>query len=170
MNIRIEKIGLDRAPIVQKILESSPDYYRNVARSEVLPHFAVREMQDEVPKVRQSPTYEKVFCLISADGHPVGIVDLHKDHPEKGKCYLGLLVIDGRQQNKGYGRMIYPHIESFIATHLSCSEVRLGVSESNDVEGFWRKVGFKRNGRHYEWKGEEYVNTVFEMTKMIPTN
>lgn len=167
MDIIVEEINLKDAPLVQEIFESSPDYFRRTDRSEVLPHFALREMTDCVPLERQSEGYRKVFCLIKLEGDPVGIVDLHQNHPEEGKCYLGLLLMRGEKQKNGLGKIVYPIIEKFISDNLNCTQVVLGVSEDNDVEGFWQRVGFKRNGRHYIWKGEDHDNNVFEMDKII---
>lgn len=167
MKIHIEKVGLDKSHVVQKIFESSPEYFRRVDKSEVLPHFAVREMTDAVPKGRQSENYEKIFCLIYVNDEPIGIVDLHKNHPSKNKCYIGLFVVHGHWQKKGYGKLLNTHIENFIAKELGCSELLLGVSESNDVEGFWESVGFRRNGHSYLWNSEDCEQQVFEMAKMI---
>ncbi len=167
MKIEVTRVGLDEAPLVQKIFESSPEYFRNTDRSEVLPHFAVRELTDEVPVQKRTRGYEKVFCKITVDGAPVGVVDLHRNHPVEGTCYLSLLLIDGKRQGEGLGRSVLPHIESFIAERLGCGEVLLGVSEDNDVGRFWEKVGFERNGRRYVWEGGGHANRVFELRKKL---
>lgn len=170
MTIEIRRIGVEQAPIVQSILESSPEYYRRTDRSEVKPHFAVREITDCVPRERQSSSYEKVFCLVSLDQEPIGIVDLHKNHKLIGQCYLGLFLLHGAFQGRGLGRLIFEHVESFVRQSLQCQEILLGVSKENDVEGFWLKMGFVRNGNNYVWKSEGFENSVFEMSRNLNEN
>jgi GNAT superfamily N-acetyltransferase len=167
MKVEIQQIGVEQAPLVQEIYESSPEYFRRTDHSEVLPHFALRDLKDEVPIERQSKTYRKYFCLILLDDHPIGIVDLHKDHPTPGTCYLGLLLLRGDLQSRGYGRLVFPAIENFISRELGCRAIKLGVSEANDVEGFWQKVGFTRNGHKYVWRAESIENNVFEMERSM---
>jgi GNAT superfamily N-acetyltransferase len=165
MKIRIEPIGVEQAPVVQKIYEASPRYFLNTARSQVLPHFAVQDMADEPAKEKQLPTYRKIFCLISINDEPIGIADLHADHPKAEICYIGLLLINEAHQKQGIGRAVYAQLEQFVRDKLNCSTIRLGVSQDNDVEGFWLKVGFKRNGHTYVFTSEGHDNSVFEMEK-----
>lgn len=167
MAITIRKISLSEAPIVQKIYERSPGYFRLVDGSDVLPDFAEKDIQDCVPKERQTPSYEKVFCLLSQDSTPIGVIDLHNNHPEEGTCYLGLLILDEQMQKKGLGKSCFEIAEKFIKDSLDASKIRLGVAEQNNVEEFWRKMGFERNGRTYVWQWSNQKNNVFEMEKVI---
>jgi RimJ/RimL family protein N-acetyltransferase len=163
--ILLKRIGLESAPIVQKIFEASPTYFRRVDGSEVMPHFAEKEITDAAKK--QSPTYEKVFLLASLNGAPIGVVDLHKDHPARGKTYIGLLLLDESFQGKGLGRAVYVAAEKYARADLGAQTLVLGVSVANDVLTFWEKMGFTPNGRTYIWKGEKIESQVIEMEKSI---
>lgn len=167
MRIRIERVSRDQAPVVQKLFESAPDYFIKTENSIVKPHFAEREMSDSPPLAKQTATYEKRFCLIFLEDEPIGIVDLHKDHPVKDVCYIGLFLLKEDQQKKGLGREIFHEVESYITERLHCAVARLGVSEANDVEKFWLKMGFARNGNSYIWKSSDQQNQVFEMEKAL---
>lgn len=167
MVIRIEKIDVTRAHVVQKIYERSPTYFLNTDHQVASPETALENIQDKVPAHKRSLYYEKFFCLILIDDVPAGVVDLHKDHPQRGVTYVGLFLLDESFQKKGIGRLCFQEVEHFINRNFSCSHLRLGVSLDNDVEGFWKKLGFIRNGRIYEWNGATRVNQVFEMEKKI---
>lgn len=167
MQISIERTNSAHEAIVQRIFEQTPEFFLRTDHSVVLPGFANREMNDCPPKEKQSSSYEKVFCLAYLDGQPIGVIDIHRDHPASGVSYIGLLLIEGPQHNRGLGRAVYQAAERFIASTLKSSSIRLGVSRDNDVELFWRKMGFARNGRTYKWPGTSHVNKVFEMEKAI---
>jgi GNAT superfamily N-acetyltransferase len=163
--IVVESIGIDRSSQVQNIFEGSQQYFLNTTRSRVQPNYAIKEMTDSPPLEKQAPTYRKFFCLISLDGLAIGVADLHKDHPKAAICYIGLLLINETHQKQGIGRAVYAELEQFIKTELNCSTIRLGVSQDNDVEGFWLKVGFERNGHSYIFESEGHQNQVIEMEK-----
>ncbi|OFZ19591.1 MAG: hypothetical protein A2Z20_06460 [Bdellovibrionales bacterium RBG_16_40_8] len=147
-----DKIILKRAstvdePLVQSLFERSPSYFKKVDGSDVLHHFAKKEMQDK-PK-SCLPTYEKVFLLAFLKDKLFGVVDLHKDHPIIGTAYIGLLLVDDEFQEKGIGRSLYFATEKYAINNLNITRFLLGVSELNEVTGFWEKVGFSNNGKSY---------------------
>ena len=45
--------------------------------------------------------------------------------------------------------------------------IRLGISDENDVSGFWKAVGFMPNGRTYSWKGEAKTTNVVEYDRVF---
>ena len=152
---------------VQRIFEASPTYFKRVEGVRSLDGMAIKEMTDSPPKEKQQPSYRKVFCLLLFDDEPVGVLDIHKDHPEVGICYLGLFLLTEEQHGRGIGSAFYHICEQFIQSEFGSTSIRLGVNECNDVEGFWSHVGFKRNGRTYIWKGSNKESQVFEMEKPL---
>lgn len=167
MVIRVEQIRLDMAPVVQKIYVNSPTYFLNTDHQVASSDTALENMSDKVPEARRTPWYEKIFCLITINGVPAGVVDLHKDHPQRGVTYIGLYLLEETYHRKGLGRASFQEVECFINRSYSCSHLRLGVSTDNDVEGFWSKLGFCRNGRTYQWNAATRINDVFEMEKKL---
>jgi GNAT superfamily N-acetyltransferase len=106
-----------------------------------------------------------IFCLIYLDDSPVGVIDFHKEHPAQGSTYIGLLLLEERHQ--GIGRAAFDAAAIFARSKLGTSKLVLGVSEEKNVEAFWLKMGFRRNGETYLWKSGEQINRVFEMEKPI---
>jgi GNAT superfamily N-acetyltransferase len=116
---------------------------------------------------KQSEKYFKEFLIIDLNDEPVGVLDLHANHPKAGVCYLGLLLIKEDCFGKGLGRRCYELAEDYIKRALGCSKLRLGVSDANDVAGFWEKQGFTHNGKTYNWTGEAKISMVRDFEKVI---
>jgi ribosomal protein S18 acetylase RimI-like enzyme len=102
------------------------------------------------------------------NGEPLGVLDLHVNHPEVGVCYLGMLLIKEDCFGKGLGRKCYKLAEDYVKRALGCHKIRLGVSEVNDVAKFWEKQGFTQNGKTYEYTGEARASRVRELEKEVP--
>jgi RimJ/RimL family protein N-acetyltransferase len=165
--MRVRRASVLDAPLVQEIFEGSPEYFRRVEQSEVKPDSAIHEMNDVVPLERQGPKYEKIFCLIESGGIHLGVVDLHRNHPVEDCCYIGLFLLRETEQGRGIGRVAYRLVEEFIRSELSCTKIKIGISFTNDVEGFWLKMGYVRSGHKYKWTARGVSNQVFEMEKVI---
>ncbi|MEZ4742901.1 MAG: GNAT family N-acetyltransferase [Bdellovibrionota bacterium] len=152
----------------KKILEiylESPQYFKNVNGS--LPTEKTVE-QDLVDSPRNiTKDYFKEFLLIKEDNQYIGVVDLHAHHSNQGKCYLGLLLIKENLFGKGVGKRCYLLIEDYINRALKCKKIKIGISDENNVTGFWRKMGFSSNGKIYEWNGENKTSKVQEFEKIL---
>jgi RimJ/RimL family protein N-acetyltransferase len=105
--------------------------------------------------------------IIEYNDEPVGVLDVHANHPEEGVCYLGLLLIKEGLFGRGLGKACYEFSEDYIKRSLGCNKIRLGISDENDVSGFWIKMGFEFNGKTYEWKGEAKTANVKEFDKVL---
>lgn len=167
MKITIERIGVESAPVVQKIYDQSPSYFLNTEHAKASSDQAMKDLCDQVPEEKRTESYEKIFALIRVNDEAIGIVDLHINHPRPGMIYVGLLLLSESHQKKGLGRSCFAKVEEFILLNTQCRTIRLGVSTDNDVEGFWKQLGFERNGHTYEWKGANRVNQVFELEKTL---
>jgi len=101
------------------------------------------------------------------NGRNIGAVDLHANHPNVGICYLGLMLITENYFAKGIGTRLYHFAEDYIKRALSYHTIRLGISDDNNVTGFWTKMGFVLNTKTYQWKGEGKTSTVREYDKKL---
>ena len=118
------------------------------------------------PKER-SGKYFKEFLIINLDDKPTGVLDLHGNHPDVGICYLGLLLVTEDCFGKGLGSRCYALAEDYIKRALGCDEIRLGISDANDVAVFWEKQGFNFTGKTYNWAGEAKTSSVREFDKVL---
>ncbi|OGQ45177.1 MAG: hypothetical protein A3H42_02350 [Deltaproteobacteria bacterium RIFCSPLOWO2_02_FULL_46_8] len=151
---------------VYAVIRQAPQYFLNVAGLETVSfETALKEMKDQPSK--HVPSYKKIFLLAMLDGKDIGVVDLHKDHPHVGKAYIGLLLIGEKLQKKGIGKAVYENLETWVKKNYEVEVFVLGVSIANNVEGFWTKMGFKKNGKTYLWGEKNKTTQVFEMEKFL---
>jgi len=151
--------------IVLDIFNKSPAYFLNINGQ--LPSLKTVKSEVEGPPKKTHVDYFKEFLIIECNRNPIGALDLHVHHPDKGTCYLGLLLLIEEQQKKGFGKICYRLAEDYIKRALSCKKIRLGVSEAQDTSKFWLDLGFKFNNKTYTWKGENKISEVREFEKEL---
>ncbi|MBX3020902.1 MAG: GNAT family N-acetyltransferase [Bdellovibrionales bacterium] len=164
--MELEPVTLAQSDVILSIFESSPSYFQHVDGTTP----TLKTVQDTFanrPK-QTIPEYGSEFLLLRKEGRPVGLCELHVHHPERGIVYLGLLLLREDCCGRGWGREAYELVERYLQTRHACRRIRLGVSDDNDVSGFWSRVGFKANGRSYTWMGERKANHVVEYEKTLP--
>jgi [ribosomal protein S5]-alanine N-acetyltransferase len=150
---------------VLEIFKSSPTYFQRV--DGCLPSLSTVKHAIVDGPTKQSESHFKEFLIINHNSKPIGVVDVHANHPEKEICYLGLLLISESLFARGLGRTCYELAEDYILRALGCKKIRIGISNDNDVSGFWEKMGFKFNGKTYDWKGEQKTTSVREFDKVL---
>lgn len=163
--LRLEPIGLDQENILQDIYNHSPTYFKRVDGTDPLPGMAKKDIED-IPQNR-SKTYKKIAALIYKNSEPIGYADLHINHRTDGITYLGLLLLKESEQGKGIGRKAYLLVEKYLTEKFNIKKIVLGVSDKNQVQAYWEKMGFKPNGHTYIWKGERVESNVTEMEKSL---
>lgn len=159
-------VDLSAQDQVLSIFERSPGYFLSVEGC--LPSMATVHEAITGKPAKMAPGYQKEFLLIKDEnGESIGTLELHVNHPENDIAYIGLLLIKEDLIGKGIGRACYQAAEDYIRKNYGCRSIRLGVSDDNDVSGFWSKLGFRSNGRNYTWEGERKASNVVEYEKSI---
>jgi diamine N-acetyltransferase len=94
------------------------------------------------------------FRAIYADETPVGFIML-SDDPDAQEYFLWRLMVAKPQQGKGFGRRAVELLIEHVKTRPGAKELLTSCGEGKgSPEGFYRKLGFKRNG---EMVGDEVV-------------
>jgi diamine N-acetyltransferase len=94
------------------------------------------------------------FRAIYADETPVGFIMLY-DNPDEPEYFLWRLMIAAPHQGKGYGRQAVEHLIAYVRTRPNAKELLVSCGEGEgSPEGFYRKLGFARNG---EMEDDEVV-------------
>ena len=90
------------------------------------------------------------FRAIYADETPVGFIMLY-DNPEEPVYFLWRLMIAAPHQDKGFGRKAVEMLIERVRTRPGATELLVSCHEGDgSPEGFYRKLGFKRNGKMYD--------------------
>ena len=80
-------------------------------------------------------------CVIMEEtsGEPIGILDFKYSD----ECYLSLLMLSAKYQQRGIGREVYKHFET-LARENGSSSIRIDVVNDypDNVVPFWDKLGF----------------------------
>lgn len=99
-------------------------------------------------------------------GMPVGLVDLFEDFPRPGIGFVGLLVVSERFHRRGIGRALCAELERR-ARRLKQRRLRLVVIDTNPVQGYWKRMGFRRTGETHPYKGARTRRTLYFMEKQL---
>lgn len=87
------------------------------------------------------------FRAIYADETPVGFVMLY-DNPEGGEYFLWRYMIAEPHHGKGYGRLGLEAVVDYVRTRPGAKVLETSCGQGpGSPEGFYRKVGFSRNGK-----------------------
>lgn len=167
-HLSLRLCGMQDLEDVLAVCRLSPNYFEKV--DGCLPTKNTARLLLEDKPVNRTEKYFKE-CLIVEQNHiPIGLVDLHVNHPKVGECYLSLLLIVQSLFGNKIGTKCYFLIEDYVKRSLECSEIKLGISDANDVEGFWNKVGFKADGTTYKWQGEKNLSNIRGFFKTLAPN
>ena len=150
---------------VLALFQASSAYFEAIEGCSPTMETARHEILEEATNKHEK--YFKEFLIIELNGMPIGVLDLHMNHPDIGVCYLGLLLIKEDHFGRGLGRKCYQLAEDYVKRANGCQKVRLGVSKANDVSLFWEKLGFTDTGRTYDWAGETKTSEVREFEKDV---
>ena len=90
------------------------------------------------------------FRAIYADETPVGFIMLY-DAPEEPTYFLWRLMIATPHQGKGFGRRAVEMLIERVKTRPGATELLVSCHEGEgSPEGFYHKLGFRRNGKMYD--------------------
>jgi ribosomal protein S18 acetylase RimI-like enzyme len=126
---------------LQTLLERCADYSLLVTGSPPKPSAAV-SLLTECPRGK---TVNDKFVIGIFDKKQVllGVLDAVRDYPSQADWWLGLLLLDPDQRNKGLGKRIYQAFEHWV-NQQGARRIFLGVLEKNEkAYRFWMAMGFE---------------------------
>jgi diamine N-acetyltransferase len=89
------------------------------------------------------------FRAIYAGETPVGFIMLY-DNPDEPEYFLWRFMVAGPHQGKGYGRKAIDLLLDYVRTRPGAKELLTSCVEGEaSPEGFYRRLGFERNGQMY---------------------
>ncbi|MGZ3787032.1 MAG: GNAT family N-acetyltransferase [Bacteriovorax sp.] len=163
MDYLLKHIDESEIENVQRIFEEAPTY--SLRAEGTMPKrdaaiMAFKEMPPDFDKTNK-------YCFgFYKDESLIGFIDILNGYPEKSIAYLGLLLLSEAHQKKGMGSIAYQLLEAEVRKWNS-TKIRLAVAESNDVSGFWSKMGFRPTGRILTAHNPDIISQVIEMEKIL---
>ncbi|MFG6115656.1 GNAT family N-acetyltransferase [Halobacillus sp. MO56] len=130
---------------ILEILNSNPVYNElengNPMRSE-------KEVRNEFLNT------ETESLLVKVEDRNIGVIDFLPNNPKDKTPWIGLLMIHGVYQGKGYGRKVYEALEEKLIEE-NYHNVRLGVLQENEAaKAFWITQGYEYY-RTIQWEGKK---------------
>ena len=87
-----------------------------------------------------------VFALQDTVGTLLGMIQLLRNHPQRGLWWIGLAVVAPEQRGRGIGSGLLRHASETAAAD-GATAIRLAVSVHNPRgESFWTAAGFRPEG------------------------
>jgi GNAT superfamily N-acetyltransferase len=84
-----------------------------------------------------------VIGICGDSGGLLGVIDVIQNYPSLHEWFLGLMLLEPRQRNKGLGRQLYRAFENWVI-QLGAQYIRLGVVEQNEKGyKFWQSMGYE---------------------------
>jgi GNAT superfamily N-acetyltransferase len=137
---RIRLVGDEDAGELQALLEKCVDYCMLVDGHPPGPSAASWLICDCPPG--KSIHDKVVLGIYSLRKHMVGVLDALRDYPLAGDWWIGLLLLDPRNRNKGLGSMTVRSFAGWVALQ-GARRILLGVVDANDQAlSFWHSLGF----------------------------
>lgn len=133
-------VDLNNALLVSQalnIVESNAPYFALTGDTPSLT--SIQNMVQILPP--NTTKEQKHFFLILENESPLALLDYVCDHPKPGCVYIGLLMLDGEQQSKGFAPIILKQLGKKLSPQYT--NIRLGVLENNPrALAFWKREGF----------------------------
>jgi diamine N-acetyltransferase len=161
--LKLIRVHLDSAPLVQEILEAAPRYTQNTEGVESIPTDGVDSLKALPPGCTLE---QKLFMVAYRDDQAIGVIDLIRGFPDSETAFLGLLLLRETHQNQGLGKSIYEATEK-VAINLGLKKIRLAVVDSNPVQIFWKKMGFLDIGIARPHEGRNIKSTKRVLEKLL---
>lgn len=159
MTLSIRPLALDDAPALQSLLESVPGYAERITGSPPAPSDALTVLTS-VP-LDFDPGQKQGIGLWDGE-QLVAFGDLLLGYPEPETAYIGLLVVHGKRQGEGLGRVLHDRILRRVHQELPIIRVRLGLVATNAAaaEPFWSALGYWATGESKPYRHDQLTSTV----------
>jgi diamine N-acetyltransferase len=141
------------SPVTITLREISEDNAESVLALRLAPgqERFVTSVADSLAEADECPQGNPWFRAACADGRPVGFVmlswDVEPQPPEiHGPWFLWKLLIDHRQQSKGYGREVVRQIVELVRGQGATELLTSHVPGEGGPAGFYARLGFVPTG------------------------
>ncbi|MFT3816064.1 MAG: GNAT family N-acetyltransferase [Rubrivivax sp.] len=167
--VRLERLTASAADVerLQQLFERAPRY-AEATTGESVSAAAAREALEALPPGKLQED-KFVFGAFTDDDVLVGCADLIRGYPSPSVAYVGLLLVDERLENRGYGTEILKQIEAIAVGWAVCIKLRLGVVQANErALRFWSRQGFQATGEVKPYAAGSVVSQIALFERKLP--
>ncbi|PCN48707.1 GNAT family N-acetyltransferase [Curtobacterium sp. 'Ferrero'] len=161
MTAVVRALGADDVDALQALLETVPEYAERITGYPPGPSDGLSALIS-VPD--GFDPLGKHGLGLWEDGLLVAFADVLVGYPAPTVAYIGLLVVRGGSQGRGYGRAVHDAVVALVRTvdRAPVDRLRLGIVATNaDVaEPFWRALGYEPTGETKPYRYDHLESTV----------
>jgi GNAT superfamily N-acetyltransferase len=137
----VSEIGLDYLDEVQALLERCADYDSAISNKVVEPEDSV-ELLTVVPAEKALRDKHVLGIFYQHEGL-IGVLDAVQDYPNPRDWFIGLLLLDPHERNRGIGEQTLRAFERW-ARQGGAHAIQLNVLEENQsAYRFWLRCGYQ---------------------------
>ena len=137
----IETLDVEAAPALQRLFERSAEFWQLVEGRFPPPDTALKELTFTMPG-------KTTINLGVLDGERLVVfAGLLRDYPKEREWWLGLLVVDPDERNRGFGAAVHREIVDWIVAR-GATVLWIGVQVQNEAGlRFWQRLGYVERER-----------------------
>lgn len=142
----LRPLTADDAPLVQELLEASPDYTLRTQGRPVEPGDGTAVLTALPPGL--DPGAKTVVGLLDATGSLLALLDALHGWPEPETVHIGLLLVREDAQGAGLGRLLHATLLAQLRRDSGIRRLRAGIVSTNADVGdpFWTRMGYRATG------------------------
>jgi len=138
----IERLGIDNADELQRLLERCSDYYETCEDRPAPPDAARTELSSVPPGKDLTDLF--VFGLRNDAGELIGINSMLRNWPRNpDEWWFSFQAIDPAHRNRGVGTALYGEVEAFVVAQGGRIIQTAVVERNAAAERLWRRIGFR---------------------------
>jgi len=152
--------------IAQDLFEKTSDYFE-LAEGKPATPTAGEEIFTDLPPGKTSK--DKIVLGIFNRNHDLtGIIDIAKNYPTMEDWFIGLMLLEPNQRNKGLGKEAFKGLSKW-AYSQGVRILKLGVLEENQKAYiFWQSLGFKKIDTRPYMVGDKETSVYVMSKKCLP--
>ena len=140
----IERVGIDAAPALQRLLERSAEFWEMCEGAPPEPDAAAKEIESIAPGKTLEDTL--TFAVYEGDAM-IAFVNLARDFPKPTEWFLALLVLDPQHRGRGLGAEIHRETVDFVAAQGATTLWLAVLTKNEGGRRFWTRLGYVERER-----------------------
>lgn len=141
---RTRRLGPEDAPELQRLLERCSAFFELIEGAATRSDAAVEELASHAP----GKTADDTFCFgVYLEDRLVAFANLTRDYPKTAEWWLGLLVVDPSERNRGFGAALHASIAEWISAQSGTALWLIVQAQNEPAHRFWRRQGYVERER-----------------------
>lgn len=147
-------------------VENNEEFWEVSATSVPFSRYILRQYLENSHKdIYEVKQLRLVICTMQ--GEPAGFIDIFDFDPKNRRAALGIIIINKKHRNKGYGTEALELVCKYCFTHLGLHQVYANVGDNNtSSKVLFEKAGFRLAATKKDWNlvnGEYQAELTYQL-------